>query len=144
MAREGLHASQAHRVVRDREPAQEIKRRALAAVHLECEKRTREAALGVANAYLVRIVKQRRVIHFLDLRMRGQTLDDALGALALAVHAQRDGRQPPIQEPAFVRLQDVAENRARAAQGGEVLGIAADDHSRQQVAESRERNFVAE
>ena len=45
-----------------------------------------------------------------------ERLGDALGVLALAVHAQRDGGQAAIEHPALVRLQDVAEHAAAAAE----------------------------
>ena len=41
---------------------------------------------------------------------------DALGVLALAVHAESHGGQAAIEHPALVGLQDVAEHAAAAAE----------------------------
>ena len=47
--------------------------------------------------------------------MSVERLRHALRVLALPVHAQRDGGQAAVEHPAFVRLQDVAEHAAPAA-----------------------------
>src|SRR3954468_14179080 len=116
MASEGFDAAEAHGILGDREPAQEVERGAFAALELEREHRAREIRLRVTDADLLRIGEQRRVVEASDARMPGQRLHDALGILALTRHAELDRRQSAVQKPALVRLQDVAENRAHAAQ----------------------------
>ena len=72
-------------------------------------------ALCGANAVLLRILEQCRVDQALDLRMARQPLGDARRVLALAIHAQRNHRQAPIEHRAFVGLKIVTKQAAPAA-----------------------------
>ena len=109
VTRERLDPAEAHGIARDLEAPEELERAALAALDFDREDRARKVALRVADPLLLRVVEQRRVVHAQHARVIGEPLGDALGILALAVHPERDGREPRVEDPGLVRLQDVAE-----------------------------------
>ena len=68
--------------------------------------------------------------------MAVQSFGQALRVLALAVHAKGNGGQAAIQHPALVRLQDVAEHAAPAAQFLDHLQALGNGHAGHHVAEA--------
>ncbi len=65
-----------------------------------------------------------------------QALGDALRVLRLPVHPQAHRRQPSVQNPALVRLENVAEQAAARADGPIQGRVHAQHDARQQVRES--------
>src|SRR5688572_9146964 len=85
--------------------SQEIKCALFAALQLQGKKSSREAALCVADAFLFRVVEQRRVMDSFDQRMSRQSFDNVLSVLALPVHATCHRGQASVEQPALVSLQ---------------------------------------
>src|ERR1700730_5227486 len=115
MAYQCLHAAERDRIARDAQVAKKLERRLLAAFEIEREHAAREIALLVRDADLLRIDKERRIVNARPLGIPRQLRGDALGVLAGPVHTQVHGRQASVQHPAFVRLEDVAEQTPFAA-----------------------------
>src|SRR5581483_2128738 len=115
MASERLHAAQRNGALGDAQAAKEVERRGLAALKLDREEAAGVRALLFEDALLLGILEQRRINHGLQLRVSVERLRQALGVLALAVHAQRNGGKAAVEGPAFVRLEDGAEHVALAA-----------------------------
>src|SRR5512137_2677450 len=114
MACQRLHSSQADGVPCDLEPPQELVSGVLASIEFEREEGPREAALRIPDPDLFLVSEERRIPHPLELRMPGQVLRYPLRILALTIQPDRLGRQAAVEHPAFISLQNVAQNRPRA------------------------------
>src|SRR5689334_555516 len=94
MADKGFDSAKTDCIVADLQAAQEIKCRQPAAVEFEREKRAGIVGLGVPDADLFVIGKQRWVENAFDPPMRRDLLGDSLRILTLAIHTQPDRGQP--------------------------------------------------
>src|SRR6185295_9176594 len=96
MASQRLDAAQRHGVAHDLEMAEKRERGVAPAVEIDGKDTARKIALRETNANLFTVVEKRRIVNMADLRFADQSLGNALGVLALAVHAQRNRGQTAV------------------------------------------------
>jgi hypothetical protein len=115
---------------------EKLKSGRLAALQVHGEDAAGVVALGVADADLFGISEERWIVEFIDGRVSGQLLRDSLGILGLTVHAEMNGWQTRIENPAFIGRENVAKQATAGADGAHDLGILADRHAGQDVRET--------
>ncbi len=138
VADERFHAAEADGIAGDFEMPEEFEGRRFAAVEDEGEDAAGVVALGVANADLFGIGEEGGVVNFLHGRVGGETFGDALGIFGLAIHAQVDGGEAGIEDPTFVRGEDVAEEAAAGADGLHDLRVAGEGDAGEDIRETAE------
>ena len=136
MAHQRLHATQRNRVARDTNRAQKIKCRFLAALDHQRQHRPRLVALLFHDALLLRVFKQRRKHYALEFSMPCQRCRNVLRVFSGAPHAQTHRGKPPIEHPAFVRLQNRTEQTALRANLPNQVGVFRQQHAADHIAEA--------
>lgn len=94
--------------------------------------------LGEADADLFGVIEEGGVEDFADLGTADEGFGDALGVFALAVHAEGDGGEAAVEDPAFIGLEDVAEQAAVGTDGAFEIGVGAEDDAGEEVGKAAE------
>src|SRR5215471_14543216 len=118
--------------------AQKLECRRLATFEFDREDASGKGALLAENADLLGVLEQCWIDYVAEALVAMKSLSQALRVFALPVHAQRNRRQPVIEHPALIRLKDVAEHRAPAAEPLDDLYVIGQRHACHHVAEAGE------